>query len=506
MIARNNYYFTSFFWSTLSKVLNAVVGFITVPLLLGYFGKAEYGLLSIATACNGYMHLMDLGMNTGAVKFFSQWAAEGNRDKIFRVARTNITFYIIISIINVLGLLVLAFVGENLFSVTHEQFLQLRMCFFILALFSTISWVSTAFNQLLVADKQIAFTMKVNSIQTLCKMLLIAVTIWGSLSLSEYFFILTLIVSVAIIPFVLRCKKCNLIESIMPAQYWSDFKIVLNFSLSLFALALFQTTASQSRPLVLSMFCEKGADAVTDFRIIEVVPSFIIMLSGSFMSIFLPKTSEMIVRNDQEEITSFVKKWTTLTTIIVCVLCFPFIISNQEIISAYVGTDYSYLGRWMALWCAFLIIQLHSTPAFSLVLANGKTKVLVYSTAFACIISIVVNAFLCKSVPVGSAVIGYSTYMILLILVYYLYFYKKYLNLNRWLLIKAFALPILPAIAATIIPFLANFNVALFERFSSNERVIYIMLFIANTSLWLITYVCLLKAFRLLPSLKALKK
>ena len=125
----NKYFLSSFFWSTFSKVLNALFGFVSVPLLLGYFGKAEYGLLSIATACNGYMHLMDLGMNTGAIKFFSQWEAEGNRGMIKRVSRTNVTFYFIISIFNILGLLSLALWGEGLFSVTHEQFGQLKTCF-----------------------------------------------------------------------------------------------------------------------------------------------------------------------------------------------------------------------------------------------------------------------------------------------------------------------------------------------------------------------------------------
>ena len=90
----NSYFFSAFFWSTLSKILNAIFGFVSVPLLLGFFGKAEYGLLSIATACNGYMHLMDLGMNTGAVKFFAQWEAEGHRNMIYRVAKTNISFYL----------------------------------------------------------------------------------------------------------------------------------------------------------------------------------------------------------------------------------------------------------------------------------------------------------------------------------------------------------------------------------------------------------------------------
>ena len=80
-VVGNNYYVSSFFWSTSAKVLNAILGFISIPLLLGYYGKADYGILSIATACNAYMHVLDLGMNTGAVKFFSQWRAEG-KDKL----------------------------------------------------------------------------------------------------------------------------------------------------------------------------------------------------------------------------------------------------------------------------------------------------------------------------------------------------------------------------------------------------------------------------------------
>ena len=96
-----NYYVSSFAWSTISKILNAILGFISVPLLLGYYGKTEYGLLSIATACNGYMHLLDLGMNTGAVKFYSQWKTEDKIDKIYKVARTNISFYLAIASINI---------------------------------------------------------------------------------------------------------------------------------------------------------------------------------------------------------------------------------------------------------------------------------------------------------------------------------------------------------------------------------------------------------------------
>lgn len=506
MSSRNNYYLSSFFWSTVSKLLNAVLGFITVPLLLGYFGKAEYGIIAIASSWNAYMHLLDLGMNTGAVKFFSQWAANGDRAKINRVARTNITFYMFVALVNALFLLALAFWGEFLFSISHEEFLQLRICFFILALFTVISWGATSFNQLLIADKQLDFTMKVQTLQTVLKMVLIFITIKGGMLLIQYFFWLTLIIALAFVPYAWKCRRDNLIDSIKPAMYWSEFKTVLVFSLSLFALSLFQVTASQSRPILLSIFCDNGADAVADFKVVEVIPAFIITLCGSFTSIFLPKTSEMIVRNDHDEIMNFLKKWTSITTIIVCVLCFPFILSHSTIITAYVGESLSHLGKWLALWCVFLILQLHSTPAFSLIVANGKTKALVCATGIACLISMIINAALCKLVPVGSAVIGYSVYMTILVLVYYIYIYKHYLNLDRWILAKSFIKPLLLAVIACVIPYLVRLDVSMFDSLNLVPRWSNVLLFGVNSAIWLLCFFVLLKVFGLFPSIKSVRQ
>lgn len=484
---KNNYFFSAFFWSTLSKVLNAIFGFVSVPLLLGYFGKAEYGLLSIATACNGYMHLMDLGMNAGTVKFFSQWEAEGKRNLVYRVARTNITFYIIVSIINVLGLLALAMWGESLFSVTHEQFILLRYCFCILAVFATISWVTTVFTQLLTAFQKVTYSMQVQCLMVILKGLLIVSAFIFGLSLIEYFFYLTLIIAFAIIPYAIKCKQERYIDKIRPAGYWNDFKIVLTFSLALFALSLFQVTATQSRPIILSIFSSNGAEAVADFRIVEVIPQFIITVCGSFISIFLPKSSEMMIRNDKNEIQQYVNNWTTKTTILVCVLCFPFIVGSTEILSAYVGSDYSYLGKWLQIWCIFLIVQMHSTPAFSFVLANGKTKILVVWTAIACILSIAINAALCKIVPVGSAIIGYVAYMLCLIGVYYLILYKRYLGLMRLPIFLSFLKPLLIGMICCSIPFLVSIK-GLFRGLVTNMRIEYILEFMVLSLLWIVPY------------------
>lgn len=425
MSLKNSYYVSSFFWSTLSKVLTAIVGFLSVPLLLGFYGKAEYGILAIATACNGYMQLLDLGMNIGTVRFFSQWRAEGKNELINRVARTNITFYGLIAILNILGLVGLALWGEGLFSVTHEQFLLLRTCLLIIALFSVLSWETTTFNQLLIADKQMAFTMQMQCIITVLKGLLVAMVLLFKLPLTTYFFFLTGVLTLLLIPYIIRCRKYNLINSIRPATYWNDFKVVITFSLSLFLLSLFQSTATQSRPILLSMFAANGATAVTDFRIIEVVPQMIIMIGGTFSGMFLPKTSEMVARKDEKAIKDFAYKWTTMTTIVVACLCFPVMLCTNEILTAYVGASYAHLSVWLLIWTITVLIQMHTTPGNALVLAYGKTKLLVQVTSVACVCSMILNVVLCKYFEVGSAIIAYFLYVCTIIGLYYVVFYNN---------------------------------------------------------------------------------
>lgn len=490
---RNNYYVSSFFWSTVSRVLSAIVGFFTVPLLLGLLGKAEYGILALATSCNGYMQLLDLGMNSGSVKFFAQWKAEGKIDLIHRVSGTNMTFYLIISAINVLLLLLLAAFGEPLFNITHDQFIILRECLLILAIFNVFSWETTPFQQLLQADQQIAFTMKMQTVCKFLQLVLVLLTVYFKLRLTVYFFFLTGIVAILLIPYAYKCRHDKLVLDLKPKTYWKDFKVVISFSLALFALGLFQSTATQSRPIILSMFSKDGASAVADFRIVEVFPQFIIMLSGVFSGIFLPKAAEMVGKKDKQGIERFAYKWTRITTIVVNVLCFPFILGASDALSAYVGPQYSNLSKWMIIWILTVLWQMHTTPGNALVLSYGKTKLLVIVTAIDCVISIIINCALSKYLGVGSAIVAYALYVLVIIGLYYVSFYKKLLGLSRLKLFMDFLVPTLIATASLLICLLIPFDKI---SFWNNNRFYYLAMLAIKTVCWFIPYIIMIFAFK----------
>lgn len=123
--------------------------------------------------------------------------------------------------------------GRASFAVTHTQFMQIRASLCIIALFSVCSWGTTVFNQLLIADKQMAYTMKIQCVQTILKAIAVAVVFLANIQLTTYFFLLTLIIALACIPYAIKCKRDGLLQDFLPAWYWGDFKIVLAFSVSI---------------------------------------------------------------------------------------------------------------------------------------------------------------------------------------------------------------------------------------------------------------------------------
>jgi len=57
-------------WTTIVNIINGVYGFISVPILIAYFGKSDYGLIGLAMSVNLYLRLIDLGFSSTNVRFF----------------------------------------------------------------------------------------------------------------------------------------------------------------------------------------------------------------------------------------------------------------------------------------------------------------------------------------------------------------------------------------------------------------------------------------------------
>lgn len=433
----------SFLWGSIATVLNAVLKFVSIPLLLKYFGKDNYGLITLAISTNAYMQLLNMGMNTGAVKYFSQWIVVKDYDRIDRVARTNISVYLGLGFINSIVLLLLAWKGDSVFNITREEFITFQYLLYILAGVGIINWTTFVFNQLLVADEKIAFTQQILSIRNILNLVIVLLTIHFKWTIIEYFLYDSLFNMLVVVPYFVVSKNRNLIQTILPGFYWKDFSVVFKYSLAIFLMGIFQFTATQSRPLILGMFSNQGPSILSEYRIVEVFPVFIISIGGMLIAILLPRASQAILQKNRTVIEKIAYEGTKYTSLLASLLCFPIILNAKELLIVYVGDNFSYLSVWLSLWAYTLVLSQHNSPISSLVLASGKTRILVYSTAFACVVSIIINAALTNIFGVGSAVIGYLVYIIIQVAFYYLYFNSRVLELDSFKVFKAFSVPTL---------------------------------------------------------------
>ena len=486
-VSITQYVAKAFLWGTLSRVVMAVIQFISVPLLLSNFGKSDFGIIVLATSINAYIQLLDLGVSSGAVKYFSEWIEKNNYKLLDSVARTSISFYVIIGFINSFFLVMMAFFGLSMFSIEPDQVPIMKNMFFILAAFSIANWTSSVFSQLLIANEQTYVVEQVNIFRHSLGFIVLMVTILFNWKIITYFFAFILVNSLVIITFFFLAKKNMLIESIIPSNDWKNFGEVFKYSLAIISMGLFQLSAIKLRPVILGIFSNEGSQILADFRVMETITLFVIYIGGMFTSIFLPKTTKLLLANNKEKIENFTYNATKYTTTVVVCLSVPIILCSNELIILYVGSEYIRLSFWLNLWVLFILFGLHNSPVASLVLASGKTTMLVYSSAIACIVSLIVNAILTAEFSVGSAIIGFIVYTVIQMSFYYFYYNNRVLGLNSIKVFKSFIeTTSLGLFSGTIIWYLGiNFNNLIFQ-------------IIVKTIMCLILYGSLLFIFRII--------
>ena len=285
-------------WTMAVNVVNAVYGFISVPILINYFGKSEYGLIGLAMSINVYLRLLDMGFNSTNVRFFSAWLAEKKYEKVCKAFQTSLGFYGFIGLINAGVLFALSLFSDSVFNVDAAQDVILKRLIYILCFTAFFSWVMSCFDQMVKATENVAYTQKCT---LLSKLMLIAVlfgTVYGGLSI-EMYFALSCSVALIVIPLYIRkIRKESSFVSFLPKIDWATFREMLPYCLNIFSFSIFQFSFYNLRPMFLGM--QGTVESVADFRILNGIAGVVSMFGSVFIGALLPSTSRVVARQNKE--------------------------------------------------------------------------------------------------------------------------------------------------------------------------------------------------------------
>ncbi len=425
-------------WSTVLNIINAFYGFISVPILIKYFGKSEYGLIGLALSVNIYMHLMDLGLNSTNVRFFSAWLAKGNKENVKRLFQTSLAFYGGIGILNALVLLLVVLLSKQLFHLTPNQNIVLHNFFYILMVSAIISWYSSCFDQLIKATENVAWIQKRSIIPKVLLIILLFVTIYAHLGIVLYFFLSTFALLVVIPLSISKIKRELPYISFVPKLDIPIFKEILPYSLNIFSFALFQFSFYNLRPVFLGM--QGTIESVADYRVLNGIVGLVSLFGSSFMMVLLPSASKVVAQQNETAYYKIAYEGTKYITIMLCFCAFGMMTVSSEVLTMYVGKSFLSLIPWLNLWL-LCTLGVHNQAISSLILSGSDIRAITYSTVISSVTGLLLAWFLIPYYQIGGVVIAFIVYLAIQLLFFYLYYWPYKMQINSW---RVFAKSFLP--------------------------------------------------------------
>ena len=414
-------------WTIILNVVSVLYGIISVPFLINYFGKDEYGLIGLALSVNIYINLLDMGMTNSNVRFFSEYITKSEKENVQKLFSLTNLFYLLVGILNSFVLFGVSLFVSDIFKVTTEQAIVLRNLLWILGLNATFSWLSICFDQLLRANELIDWIKKRATILKLMQFVILGLTIWMKLSIEIYFFGYIFIVTTILPLTIVKTKRIVPELRLKPRFDREMFNTVFPYAISLFSFSIFQFLAFNFRPLILGNM--SGPGAVAEFNVMNTIAMVVTIISGSFTQVLLPVVTKMSVNNDQKSIEKTMYLGTKYVTILLSGIIFTIIASMEEIFTLYVGSEYVSLAKWMVLWLITLLLA-HRNVMTSLVFTEQKIKSVAYMGAVAMSIALICYYFFIPIYGVGGVVIGFAAHEIIHTLFYYVFFLPKKFGLN----------------------------------------------------------------------------
>lgn len=425
-------------WTLVDDLVKMVVGFVSVPLSLNYFGKETYGLIAMANSINVYLSLLDLGMANTNVRFFSEYIANGDKEREQRLLRFTNLFYLVIGIINSIVLFVCAFFVQYFFKITPEQVYPLRNLVLILAFNSTFSWVSACMNQFLTAHELIDW-LKIRSIfLRLFAFGALLLTISLKWRIEVYFFISIFSITMILPLSVYKAKKVSPGLIIKPRFDKEMCRTVLPYALTVFSFSIFYFLAYNSRSILLGNMC--GPGTIAEFSIIITILSVVSLVTSGFTTVLLPVVTKMRVNKEQNSLLRVSFSGTKILNILLSLVVFALVLETNEVIAVYVGEEYNYICKWL-IFALLTLLLMHRNVMTALVYTEKKLKVVSFMGFIAMCVAFALYFVFIPMYGLGGVFIGWLGHELVHTLFYYLYFIPKKLNINA---LRVFVKAVLP--------------------------------------------------------------
>ena len=275
-------------------LLNAVLGFIYVPILLHYIGKSEYGLYQLMGSLIAYFSVMDFGLSATVIRFYTKYKALKDYRGMENILAVSLRCYgLVMVVVLLIGGVCYCFLGDAFGnSMTAAEVGEAKQIFLLLLLNIVITLSTMVFRSVINAHERFFFLKGMETIQLVMQPVLVVLVLQqhpSAFSVATVQTVLNLVLSGARVYYCFHDLHVKIHFHYWNHELFSEFK---KLALSVFAVSLIDQVFWKTNQIILGII--SGTAAVAVYSIASLIYMNYMALSG----VYLPHVTGMVARKE----------------------------------------------------------------------------------------------------------------------------------------------------------------------------------------------------------------
>ena len=322
-------------------ILNIFVGLLYTPYMLRMLGQSEYGLYALVSSVIAYLTVLDLGLGNAIVRYTAKYRAEGKVKEQYEMFGLFLVLYTIIGIVAVILGSILYFNVDRLFGATMSamELDRARIMMLILVFNLAFTFPMSIFSSIVLAYERFTFPKILNIIQIFSSTLIMVLLLsYGYKAIAMVIVQTVFNVLNLVIQYIYCIRKLKI--RINFSRFEIGFlKEVFIYSLWIFLDVIMNKIYWSTGQFILGAYV--GTIAISVFAVAIQLEGMYMMFSSAISSVFLPKVTAMVTKNDdKKEISSLFIRTGRLQNVMMSFILFGFIVFGKSFIVLWAGPEY----------------------------------------------------------------------------------------------------------------------------------------------------------------------
>ncbi len=326
--------------SYITLIINALVAFIYVPILLRSMGNSEYGLYQLMGSLIAYFVILDFGLPSTIIRYYSKYKATNNQESMENVLALCSRIYVVITAaVLVIGIILYFFLDSFFPNMTPLEMISAKQIYIVLLINIAVTLPTQIFNAIITSHERFIFLKTLSIVQAVLQPIVIISLMMVSPTALTVVIVQTIF---NIIVVAIRIYYCFGKLHVKIKMHYFDkglFGSIMRYSFFIFLNVIIDQLFWRSNQLILGAVATTAAVAV--YSVAFQIAYNYMTLSNVVSGVFLPRVTSMVANDaSNQELSDLFTKVGRLQFLVLSCVVTGFILFGKQFIAIWAGTGF----------------------------------------------------------------------------------------------------------------------------------------------------------------------